>query len=220
MKQPRLLEIGGDPPVPEILSLVATHLKAGGLVAMPTETVYGFGCALDEGPLEGLRKLKGRGGEKPFIILVPDAGAVSDLDWTPKAVELAEVFWPGALTLILNDTGHRFPPGIRSPRGTVAVRRSPHPVAKGVLMALGEPIVSTSANPAGGIPALTAGEALEAALSLGAGEELWVLDGGPLEPSEPSTVVDCSGSEPYVVRPGSIPVNRLRCVLPGLQGPA
>lgn len=217
---PRMLKMWGEPLEPELLSVVARHLEGGGLVAMPTETVYGFGASVDEKPLKELQRMKGRGGEKPFLILVPDANSMSHLLWTPQALEFARVFWPGALTLVLRDEGHRFPEGVRSAKGTVAIRQSPHPVARGVVEALGGPVISTSANPAGGVPALSAEEAREAARSLGAGEELWVLDGGRLSPSEPSTVIDFSGKEPVVLRVGSIPINRLRCVLPELQEPA
>ena len=216
---PRLLSVSGDPPDPGLLRTVARHLEEGGLIAMPTETVYGFGGAAREGPLKALQRLKGRGGEKPFLLLVPDMEAVSDLTWTPAALELARVFWPGALTLVLRDEGGRFPLGVRSVGGTVAVRQSPHPVARGLVESLGEPLISTSANPTGGAPSLSAEEARDAARSLGAGKELWVLDAGPLDPSAPSTVVDCAGPTPVVVRAGSIPVGRVRCVLPGLEDP-
>jgi len=139
--------------------------------------------------------------------------------WTPQAKEFARVFWPGALTLILKDPEHRFPTGVRSREETVAVRISPHPVARGVVEAFGAPIVSTSANPPGGVPALTAGEALETAIALGAKDDLWVLDGGPLDTSESSTLVDCSQPEPVVKRIGAIPIHRLRCVMPEIHGP-
>lgn len=216
--EPRLLKIWGDPPDAGLLGMVVRHLSSGGLVAMPTETVYGFGGALRETALKALQRMKERGGEKPFLVLVPGVDSVSDLGWTPVALALAEVFWPGALTLVLRDEGNRFPPGVRSAQGTVAVRQSPHPVARGVVEALGEPMISTSANPSGGIAALSAGEALETARSLGAGDQLWVLDGGLLPPSRPSTIVDCTGPQPVMLRAGSIPLNRLRCVLPDLGG--
>ena len=217
--EPRLLNVYGEPPDPGVLRAVARHLEEGGLIAMPTETVYGFGGEAREGPLKALQRLKGRGGEKPFLILVPGIEGVSDLTWTPAALELAKVFWPGALTLVLRDEGGRFPLGVRSAGGTVAVRESSHPVARGLVESLGEPLISTSANPAGGPPSLSAEEARDAARSLGAGEELWVLDAGPLHPSAPSTVVDCTGRGPVVLRAGSIPAGRVRCVLPGLKDP-
>ncbi len=218
--EPRLLEVWGEPPDQDLLEVVARHLEGGGLVAMPTETVYGFGCALQEAALKEVKRLKGRGPGKPFLVLIPGAESVPDLSWTPEAREFASVFWPGALTLVLKDPKRRFPRGVRSVVDTVAVRVSPHPVAKGVVEALGAPVASTSANPPGGVPALTAREARETAAALGAGSDLWVLDSGPLRPSASSTIIDCSGPEPVVKRAGAIPVNRLRCVLPGLSDPS
>ena len=217
--EPRLLEMWGDPPDPELLGMVARHLEGGGLVAMPTETVYGFGAALQDPALRELTRLKARGPEKPFLVLVPGIESVSELAWTPDALEFANIFWPGALTFVLSDPAGIFPPGVRSAEGTVAIRQTPHPVARGIVEALGQPLISTSANPPGGVPSLTAKEALDTAMALGAGNDLWVLDGGALDPSEPSTIIDFSGSDPVVVRSGSIPVSRLRCVLPNLEEP-
>lgn len=218
--EPRMINIGAGMLDGALLEDVCRHLDRGGLVAMPTETVYGFGGLLRERPLKALQKLKNRDAEKPFLVLIPHQRAVADLEWTPPARELAKIFWPGALTLILRDLEGRFPPGVRSPSGTVAIRQSPHPVASSLLGALGEPLVSTSANPPGGMPASSPSRALETARSLGAGAEMWILDAGALRPSEPSTIVDCTGQEPVIIRAGSIPVNRLRCVLPDLQPPA
>ncbi len=215
--EPRLLEIWGDPPDTALLKIVARHITGGGLVAMPTETVYGFGCVAEGPPVAKLQRLKGRGSEKPFLVLIPDVESVGRLAWTPQAREFARVFWPGALTLVLRDPEAAFPPGIRSARGTVAVRMTPHPLARALVRTLGRPLVSTSANPPAGLPALSAEEAWETARSLGAGPDLWVLDGGRLQASEPSTLIDCSGPEPSVLRAGAIPVNRLRCVLPEIH---
>jgi L-threonylcarbamoyladenylate synthase len=209
-----------DEPDQAVLGLVAGHLSEGGLVAMPTETVYGFGCLPEVSPLIELQRLKDRGPEKPFLLLIPGVEFVPELEWVPEALEFAEVFWPGALTLILSDPTGRFPAGVRSSKGGVAVRVSPHPLAKAVLTRLGGPLVSTSANGPGGLPALSAEEALAAAEGLGADHRLWVLDGGPLRPSDSSTIVDCTGSRPVIRRLGAIPVNRLRCVLPEIHEPS
>jgi L-threonylcarbamoyladenylate synthase len=212
-----MLNVRGEAPDPPVLAEVARFLHGGGVIAMPTETVYGFGCALLEGPIQRIQAMKGRSPDRPFLVLVPSRQTVTELAWTPEAEELARVFWPGALTLVLRDTRRAFPPGVRSPRGSVAVRVSPHPVARGLLENLGGPITSTSANPSGDPPALTALEAREAAVAADAGGEVWVLDGGPLEPSLASTIVDFSGPEPFVSRIGAIPPERLRCVLPDIH---
>ena len=83
--EPRILRMLDDPPDPELLARVTRHLEGGGLVAMPTETVYGFGSALQEEPLLGLRRMKARSAEKPFLVLVPDVESVRDLQWPPPA---------------------------------------------------------------------------------------------------------------------------------------
>lgn len=216
MRERRVLDWRAGDPDPEEVEAVVRHLREGGLLAYPTETVYGFGCALRKEALERLRGLKEREADRPFLLLVPDRESVEELEWTPEARELADVFWPGALTLVLRDPGGRFPAGVRSPAGTVAVRRSPHALVRRIVEVLGEPLTSTSANPPGGEPALSAEEAGEAAGAAGAGEDLWVVDGGRLPPSEPSTIVDCTGEgAPRVVRAGAVPPGRLGCALPG-----
>ncbi|MFH1762918.1 MAG: L-threonylcarbamoyladenylate synthase [Gemmatimonadota bacterium] len=217
---PRLVRIRGGVPDPADLAPVARHLVGGGLVAMPTETVYGFGCVPYEAPVRTLQRLKGRGPEKPFLLLIPGVDSVPELDWVPRARALAELFWPGALTLILMDPAGRYPSGVRSPAGGVAVRVSPHPLVKALVRSVGGPIVSTSANTPGGLPALTPEGAMETAEGLGAGDELWVLDGGPLIPSEPSTIIDCTGSVPLIRRVGAIPLDRIRFVLPEIHEPS
>ncbi len=215
---PQVLPVGVRPFDPELLSRASGHLRGGGLLAMPTETVYGFSCLPEGDPLRTLMRLKQRGPDQPFLLLVPSAEAVSDLRWPPDARRLAGAFWPGALTLILEDVRGRFPTGVRSPEGGVAVRVSPHPVVRDLMGVFAGPLVSTSANAPGGAPALSASEALEAASALGVGDDLWVLDGGRLEPSRPSTILDCTGPAPIVRRTGAVPVDRLRQVVPGICG--
>ena len=206
--------------VAEILDSVVDHLGASGLLAYPTETVYGFGGLATPAVIERLVALKEREPEKPMLLLVPDRESVSDLTWTPEAIELADVFWPGSVTLVLADPRARYPEGVRASDGGVAVRVSPHPLVRELVSRVGGPILSTSANRPGERPALDAQGALGAALAAGVGEELWVLDAGVLEPSPPSTIIDCSGSEPVVLRQGTVPLERVRCVLPGVQAGA
>jgi len=194
------------------------HVREGGVLIYPTETVYGIGCLLRPEPLALLQRFKSRGPRTPFLVLVPDTESVRGLVWTPAASEMARTFWPGALTLILSDPGGRFPSAVRSMEGGVAIRRSPHPVASLLVERLGEPIVSTSANAHGEPPAQTGDGAVTVARRVGAGPETWILDTGDLPWSPPSTIVDCTGPVPSVVRAGSVPVDRLRCVLPEIHG--
>lgn len=219
MSEPRLMDLRGAPPEDADLDAVAEHLRNGGLLAYPTETVYGFGSACTHDAVERVRALKRRDADKPLLMLIRGPEDVADLEWTDDARELASIFWPGAVTLVLADPRGAFPQGVRSASGGVAVRVSPHPLAGPLLSALGGPLTSTSANAPGTPPARSGAEALDAARSLGAGADMLVLDGGTLPPSEPSTIIDCTGAEAVVVRAGSVPVNRLRCALPEIHGP-
>jgi L-threonylcarbamoyladenylate synthase len=200
------------------LGHVADHLRRGGLVAYPTETVYGLGGLCTTEAVTRLQTLKRREPEKPFIAVVRSVDDVTRLSWSEEARELARIFWPGALTLVLRDPDGVFPPGVRSPTGTVAVRLSPHPLVTRLLAAVGAPLISTSANLSGEPPARSGAEALRVARNLGAGPEMWVLDAGTLPPSRPSTLIDCTDARSVVAREGSVPVERLRCVLPDIHG--
>lgn len=217
MSPGRRLDVRGQQPEDVELAPVIGHLREGGLLAYPTETVYGFGSLVQEGPVGRLRELKRRTGEKPLLLLVPGPEAVPTLRWTDEARELADVFWPGAVTLVLADPDETYPPGVRGPDGTVAVRQTSHPLAGRLADELGEPLTSTSAN-VPGEPAASTGEAArDAARGVGAGPDMWILDAGALAPSDPSTIVDCSVSPPRVLRPGATPVSRLRCALPEIH---
>lgn len=190
---------------------VCRHLREGGLVAYPTETVYGFGCALRSDALRRLADLKRRPADRPFLLLTPSRERVADLRWTERARVLADVFWPGPLTLVLADPESLYPDRTRGSTGGVAVRRTPHPAASTLVERLGDPLTSTSANEPGAAPARTADEAERAVRALGGDpSEVWILDGGPLSASPPSTIVDCTDEErAVVVREGAIPSRRL-----------
>ena len=193
------------------------HLLAGGVLAHPTETLYGFGSACTPDGVEALVRLKRRERHKPFLVLAPSAASLAGLAWTEEARTLADVFWPGAVTLVLSDPKGLFPGGIRSESGTVAVRVSPHPVVRALMEAGAGGMTSSSANPPGTPPARTGEEAIQAALALGGGAEVMVLDVGPLPPSGPSTLVDCTGSGVRVLREGTVPIHRLRCAVPNVH---
>ena len=187
------------------------------MLAYPTETVYGLGGACSEPGIAALRRVKGRGEEKPFIALVESELAVAGLAWTEAAETLARIFWPGSLTLVLPDPDRMFPAGVHDARTrTVAVRVSPHPVPRRLVEALGAPITSTSLNVPGEPPVTSGADAREILERLDA-PEVWLLDFGTLRPSAPSTVVDCSRPEPVVLREGAVPLERLRCAIPEIH---
>lgn len=193
---------------------VGRHLRSGGLLAYPTETVYGLGGLVEEGPLRALAALKRRRADKPFLLLLPDPQGPPGLVWTRCAGRLAERLWPGPLTLVLPDPGRAFPAQVRGGSGGVAVRMSPAPVARQILAETGAPITSTSANPPGGAPARSGKEAWEAAHALDADERLWVVDAGELPPAPASTIVDCTGRDPVVLRAGALDAAALREICP------
>jgi L-threonylcarbamoyladenylate synthase len=196
------------------------HLHAGGVLAYPTETVYGFGTAVDHASVETLVRLKRRPPFKPFLLLVAGSEMINrlGLHLTPSASRLAARHWPGPLTLVLPGGERRVPPRLRGPEGGVAVRWTPHEGLTRLIRAYGEPVTSTSANLPGVPPATRAGEVLAQwgnAITRGT---LRVLDGGRLPESPPSTVVDCTGRHPRVIRPGAIPASVLRQSAPDLVG--
>lgn len=198
--------------VPRVAPAVAKHLAAGGLLAYPTETVYGLGSRPIEADVLALAALKPGRGAKPFLLLVSNRRMAEayGLVFSAAANVLAEVFWPGPLTLVLPGGAGRLPDALRGPEGGIAVRWTAHRGAAALIEALGHPLTSTSANRPGGRTAPGAAaietdfaEAVSAGLLL-------VLDGGTLGNVPPSTVVDCTGSSPSLIREGAIPRPELR----------
>jgi len=191
----------------------AACLGAGGWIVYPTETVYGFGCALVQPVLHDLAVAKRRGREGPLLLLVPTIWDSRALHWTDSARRLAAEFWPGPLTLALEADAGVFPEEVTAHDGTVAIRCSSHPVASAVVQALGGPLTSTSANVANEPPALDADAAAAAAVELGLAMPPLILDGGVLEPSLPSTLVRVIGDVASVLRAGAIGTGDIRRVL-------
>jgi L-threonylcarbamoyladenylate synthase len=196
------------------------HLHAGRVLAYPTETVYGFGTAVDRESVETLVRMKGRPAGKPFLLLISSSDMLDrlDLHLTHDASVLAARHWPGPLTLVLPGGTKSVPERLRGPEGGVAVRWTPHAGLTRLIQAYGEPITSTSANKPGVPPAMAASEVASQWTSEMRRGTLLVLDGGRLIPSPPSTVVDCTGSRPRVIRPGAVPAAVLRESVPDLVG--
>ena len=196
------------------------HLREGRILAYPTETVYGFGTMIDRGAVERLVLMKRRPSSKPFLLLISDTPMIArlGLDLPSAASMLAARHWPGPLTLVLPGGERRIPERLRGPEGGIAVRWTPHVGLQRLISALGDPITSTSANLPGVPAAVSSGEILEQwSAPIGRGE-LLLLDGGRLPPSEPSTVVDCTGPRPRVIRPGAVSADTLRESVPNLIG--
>jgi L-threonylcarbamoyladenylate synthase len=196
----------------QAIPAVARHLGTGGLLAYPTETVYGLGSRPVEADVAALASLKGRARDKPFLLLVANRGMVEaqGLRFTDAARVLADAFWPGPLTLVLSGGERRLPDALRGPEGGIAVRWTSHAMMAQLITGLGYPLTSTSANRPGGatapgVAAITSDFA-EAIVH----GRLLVLDGGVLGNVPPSTVVDCTGDQARLVREGAIPRDELR----------
>jgi tRNA threonylcarbamoyl adenosine modification protein (Sua5/YciO/YrdC/YwlC family) len=189
-------------------------VRAGRLVVLPTDTVYGVGAdAFAPGAVDVLLAAKGRGRDMPSPVLIGRRETLSGLVTVlPRwASELADAFWPGALTLILRHTPS-LSWDLGETRGTVAVRMPLHPVALDLLSETG-PMAVSSANRSGSPPATTAAEA-EAQLG---GSVAVYLDAGRCGDPVPSTIVDCTAAVPRVLRSGAVPVERLREVVPAIE---
>jgi len=189
----------------------AEVLRRGGLVAFPTETVYGLGAdASQPRAVEQIFRVKGRPSGHPLIVHVGDAALLDA--WAsvvpPAARLLADVFWPGPLTLVLRRSD-RVPDVVTGGRATVALRVPDHPLALALLAAFGGGVAAPSANRFGQVSPTTAADVR---LDLGDAVDM-VLDGGPCPVGVESTIVDLTGAEPEVLRPGGIAVERLADVL-------
>lgn len=178
-------------------------LQQGGLVAYPTDTVYGLGCdTTNAAAVRRIFEIKRRPLDDPLPILIADMTQLRELVETipAVAVPLMQRFWPGALTLIFR-RGRRAPPVVSGGRETVAVRLPNHPIPRSLIRGSGRPIVGTSANIHGEPSPATAQQVI---FGLGDRVDL-ILDGGRTPLSRESTVVDLTQDPPRVVREGAIP---------------
>jgi len=194
-----------DAPLPEELRRrLAERLEAGGVVALPTETVYGVGVRADrDAPIARLSRLKG--GPRPFTWHVGSNEPLAAFgELRPLALRLAERYWPGPLTLVL----HGVPPGLErvAQGGWTGLRRPAHRATEGLLGALPFPVVMTSANPPGGRPATTVEEVI-ASLD---GEVDLLLDGGPARIAEASAVLRLGPGHFELLRAGLFSLDDLR----------
>lgn len=196
----------------------ARILAAGGLVAFPTETVYGLGAdARSRDAVRRVFRVKDRPPDHPLIVHVPDpeaAFAVGEADGRARA--LAERFWPGPLTLVLpRRTGAPVAPEVTGGRDGIAVRVPAHPVAQELLGAAGFPVAGPSANPHGRLSPTRAEHVRD---DLGDAVDL-VLDGGPAEVGLESTIVELGDGPPVLLRAGGIPVGDVERVTGPLLRP-
>jgi L-threonylcarbamoyladenylate synthase len=203
------------PGTPVGIRRAADILRQGGLVAMPTETVYGLaGDAQSDAAVARIFAAKGRPHFNPLIVHLADIeGARTIAEFDDRALALARAFWPGALTLVLPlkpEATFALSPLITAGLGTVALRLPAHPVARALLAAFGGPLAAPSANLSGQVSPTTAAHVLN-----GLGNRIdAVLDGGPSLVGVESTIVGLDGPA-RLLRPGGIGVERINAVLGG-----
>lgn len=207
----KVLQVNSSHPDAAIIAAAAAVLRAGGLVAFPTETVYGLGAnALDPDAIERIYAAKGRPAYNPVIAHCLDVEAARGLaaEWPRTAADLAERFWPGPLTLVVRKAGH-VPDRLTAGLGTVAIRVPSHPVARALLAEVGFPIAAPSANRFAELSPTTS-----AHVQKGLADRIdLLLDAGPAAYGIESTVVDVSGAGAALLRPGSIGEDALAEVL-------
>ena len=189
----------------------AEVLRAGGIVALPTDTVYGIAVALDTpGGIEALFAAKQRPPDKGIMLLLSDAAQAPAIGhWPAAAAALAEAFWPGGLTVIVPQRPDvPLPAALTGGAATIGLRVPAHDAPRELAAAVG-PIPTTSAN-VSGLP--EARNAEEIVAQLGDAVAL-VLDGGPAHRGPASTVVDCTVDPPRILRIGAVQVESVEAVL-------
>ncbi len=191
-------------PDPAVIARAADLIRAGQLVAFPTETVYGLGAnALDSAAVQRIFAAKGRPATNPVIVHVADPAQVVNVaaEWPATATRLAAKFWPGPLTLVVPKKPE-VPDEVTASGPTVAVRCPNHPVARALIRAAGVPLAAPSANRSTELSPTRAEHVLK---GLGGRIDL-ILDGGPCPGGLESTVVDVTGPTVRLLRPGLITV--------------
>jgi len=199
--------ISPDDPDPRVLARAADVLRAGGLVVFPTETFYGLAAdPRSDAAVDRVFLAKGRPSSLalPLIAAGLDQVRAASSLLEPNSLRLAERFWPGPLTLVI-DASPAIACGVHGGTHTVAIRVPGHAAARRLAEAAGYPIVSTSANRSGGAPVTTADEA---AAAIGDFVDV-VLDGGTTPGEAPSTIVDARHGRPVLIRAGAVPFARV-----------
>ena len=200
------------PATAEAIADAASCLRAGGLVAIPTETVYGLAAdATSDAAVAGIYAAKGRPAFNPLIAHVLDIGAAREhAIFNREAESLARAFWPGPLTLVLPAApACRVSLLARAGLDTVALRAPSHPIARAIIEAAGVPLAAPSANRSGRVSPTTAAHVLsdlDGAID-------WIIDAGPSRHGLESTIVGCLGEGPTLLRPGAIPREAIEAAL-------
>lgn len=205
--------VSPETPEQDVIDEAAAHLRAGRLVAFPTETVYGLGAdAMDPRAVSAIFAAKGRPSTNPLIVHLADAGAVHRVasEWNDVASALAAAFWPGPLTLVVPKRS-AVPDTVTAGLDSVAVRVPAHPVAHALLVAADIPVAAPSAN-----RSTETSPTLAVHVERALGDRVaMILDGGPARVGIESTVLDVTGRRPLLLRPGTI----ARTAIEAVAGP-
>jgi L-threonylcarbamoyladenylate synthase len=196
---------------PEEIALAVARLRSGGLVAFPTETVYGLGAdALNPAAIARVFALKGRPAVNPLIVHVPDEAAARGLaaTWPAAARTLTQAFWPGPLTIVVPKSP-KIADSVTAGGPTVALRAPAHHLTLALLEAFGGPLVGPSANPSGRVSP-TRAEHVRASFTE---DEVQVLDGGPCRGGIESTVITLAEPTPRILRPGLISAEQISAAI-------
>jgi tRNA threonylcarbamoyl adenosine modification protein (Sua5/YciO/YrdC/YwlC family) len=198
----KVIHIDPEAPSAEAINLAASVLREGGIVVFPTETVYGIGAAASSciGP-EEIIDIKMRLASKPlpWLVEAEDALDTYGVDVPDYAHRIAKAFWPGAVSLVVH-ASDKVGKDFQDARGTVALRSPDHEVVRELIAAVGSPIITTSANTSG---KHAPGSFDEIEPRIVASADL-TLDGGETLHGIASTVVDCTGAEPVILREGAV----------------
>lgn len=195
--RPAVIERGGA------LTAAVNTFRSGGVIAYPTETLYGLGVdPFNADAVKKLFSLKGRNEDKPVSVIIKDTAMLKKVavEITPVAWILLRKFWPGPLTIIFKATAF-VPHGLTADTGTIGVRISDNPLTQALLEKIDSPITATSANPSGAPPPKSVKEVLE----YFDGKIDLIVDGGTLPQGASSTIVDATSNEVQIVREGVIP---------------
>lgn len=202
-----IIQIDPKHPLPEDIERAVAHLREGQVIAYPTETIYGLGADVQERKaVKRIYDLKARDYGLPISILVSDLKMLRDVasEVPDRALPLMRKFWPGPLTILL-PASQLIPKGLVTNTGKVGIRISSNPVAAALVETFGRPLTTTSANLSGFPPSLSVKHVQKYF-----GEKLpCIIDGGEVEPSRGSTVVDIGEETMRIIRDGAIPADEV-----------
>lgn len=202
-----------------VAPIVLESIANNGIIAYPTETVYGLGGGIDSLSLDNLTAYKGRDADKRYLLVISNPEMLKQLhvEIPMEAEILVKAFWPSALTIVFKvqeSKRHLIDSRLLGENGGIAVRQTGHKLLRKLIDRIGGPITSTSANSSGQVSARSIDEIQTLPKLDTRGNPVHLLDGGTLPPSKSSTIVDCSGPNPVLIREGAVALESIKRVIP------